>query len=219
MKKLVLIALTLAILSCLNLAWAQNETTDESLNTPSVSMANQGFGVHFGNVSGSGYAWRYMNDKHGVQLVLGGFTTGDNGVFFSPQIPVADTLDTWDTENGRKYYMNFGVNYLKPLKQTEFTLFYLHAGLNWNYSDQKQYKQRYSLYSIPEDGGNNIYTKAGSPTVSHKISSYVNIGAGPGFEIALGRYVKLSLELPVTYTGKDEFLMYIPQAGLYYYFQ
>jgi hypothetical protein len=92
-------------------------------------------------------------------------------------------------------------------------MFYIHAGANWKYSDQKYYHQDYQLVNNTE------YRAAGSVYTSHKVKSFFNVGIGPGAEIQAGRYFKLALELPVTYTGDKEFIMYIPQVGLYYYFK
>jgi hypothetical protein len=213
MKTLLLILLPLVMLVFGSLAWALEADYVKYEADPEENLQTQGFGVH----SGNGYAWRYMTDKHGFQIVLGGYTSGNNNNHFSNTLPAYNynpPSPVTDTHNGRKYYVNIGANYIKPLKRTQFTLFYLHAGANWNYSDQRKYTQHYTYNSSFDN-----YYKVGNPTVSHNISSYVNIGAGPGFELTLGKYVKFAVELPVTYTGKDEFLMYIPQAGLYYYFK
>lgn len=219
MKRLLLIILPLVMVTYGSVAWAQNGK-DYTVADYEETLTTQGFGVHFGNVSGNGYAWRYMTDNNGIQLVLGGYTSGDNSYHFPSTYSNYESNPApfvYDRDPGRKYYINFGANYIKPLKRTQYSLFYVHAGVNWNYSDQRIYTQKY-VYET-ESGSENIYSLDDSPVISHKVKSYVNIGAGPGFELALGRYVKLALELPVTYTGKDEFLMYIPQAGLYYYFK
>lgn len=179
-----------------------------------------GFGVHFGNVSGNGYAYRYITDKLGIQLVVGGMTSGDNHYSMPDQLIIYDSphpLTTVRVDNGRKYNFNLGGNIILPLKRTTGSMFYLHAGTNWKYSDQKQYKQDYQRYSSSDYQAN--YSPTGDVTTSHKMKSYFNVGIGPGVELSAGKYFKLALELPITYTGDNEFIMYIPQAGLYYYFK
>jgi hypothetical protein len=189
-------------------------------NAPDTSIAAQGFGVHFGNVSGNGYAWRYLKEKWGVQLVVGGLTSGKNDYSFDEGYYNYDTnpaSSVFQKDNGRKYYFNLGANGILPLSRTSSMLFYLHGGINWQYTDQQVYNQEY-IYDY-SSGSTNYYDQSGDPTISHKIKSYANIGVGPGFEFFIGKNLKLALELPITYTGNNEFYMYIPQAGLYYYFK
>ncbi len=180
----------------------------------------QGFGVHFGNVSGNGYAYRYIGKDLGFQLVVGGLTDGDNHTNFPEAAYTYDSpapLTYLRTEKGRKYNFNIGGNVILPLRKTTYSMFYLHAGANWKYSDQKIFSQYYD-YDHTEYGTSYYYPNEPIYT-THKVRSYCNIGIGPGVELQAGRYFKLALELPVTYTGDDEFIMYIPQVGFYYYFK
>jgi hypothetical protein len=176
------------------------------------------FGIHFGNVSGNGYAYRYMTEKYGIQVVAGGFTSGSNSHSFADRIYRYDSnndINLTLTDEGRKYSINLGGNLIVPLKKTENSLFYIHGGICWFYSDRKTYNRDYNIDNVYPG----YYDAVGETYTTHKIRSYMNIGAGPGVELLVGKYFKLALELPVTYTGNDEFIMYIPQAGLYYYFR
>ena len=181
----------------------------------------QAFGVHFGNVSGNGYAYRYMSGNLGLQLAIGGFTSGSNNYDFPNYYedyianPPATILKK---DKGRKYNFNVGANLIFPLKRTGSTLFYVHGGGCWKYSDEKIF---YKTYELDYSTANNFcyYQPLSGVSTSHKVKSYMNVGLGPGFEINAGKYFKLVLELPVTYTGNDEFIMYIPQVGFYYYFK
>lgn len=181
----------------------------------------QAFGMHFGNISGNGYAYRIFLDNLGFQFVVGGFTAGSNNYSFPPRIIRYDEtnppLTLTDTDNGRRYNFNIGANAIFPLKRTENFLFYAHTGLCWLYSDQKKYSQLYSHDSTST--WYSYYSPVGAVNTSNKIKSYVNIGVGPGVEMQLGKYFKIALELPITYTGQRELIMYIPQAGIYYYFR
>lgn len=49
--------------------------------------------------------------------------------------------------------------------------------------------------------------------------TFVNIGIGIGLEFPLTKYLHLSVEWPWYYDGKSEFLKFIPQAGVHYYFK
>ncbi len=48
--------------------------------------------------------------------------------------------------------------------------------------------------------------------------TYINVGIGIGLEFPLTKYLHLSVEWPWYYDGKLEFLKFIPQAGVHYYF-
>ncbi len=199
-------------------AFAQEE---EAMYEAGYSMDRHAFGIHFGNVSGNGYAYRFVEKDWGIQAVAGGFSTGSNKYSFPERFYNYDSQDNpvtlARTDNGRKYSINLGVNGILPLKRMENIMFYAHAGMCWFYSTQKKYHQEYTLDN--SIAGQYYYDPTGEVTSTTKTKSYVNIGAGPGVEVMVGKYFRLSLELPVTYTGKDEFIMYIPQAGLYYYFK
>ncbi|MBM4400284.1 MAG: hypothetical protein FJ041_08165 [Candidatus Cloacimonetes bacterium] len=184
-------------------------------SSPAEEEGSHGFGIHFGNVSGNGYAYRYLGQELGIQVVVGGFTTGKNDPSFSPNIyHYSNAPQISVTEKGRKYSFNLGGNLIFPLKKLENTVFYLHGGTCWVYSDQKLFTQKYNYSSSME-----VYNISGKYETSHNIKSYVNFGAGPGVEMMAGKYFKLVIELPITYTGTKELIMYIPQAGLYYYFK
>jgi len=178
---------------------------------------SQGFGMHFGNVSGNGYSWRIIGEKLGVQLVVGGLTSGNSDYYLPDSFYSYEPLPSpyVKRDNGRKYSFNSGLNLILPLKNREGMMFYLHGGINWMYSDTKQYKRLY----VVDTGNANTFDAAGDVLTGHKIRSYVNIGMGPGFEYYVSKSFKIALELPMTYTGKGEFIMYIPQAGLYYYYK
>lgn len=218
MKRTMFIIATIVLLMVACSAFAQAKTTHSKDN----DAETQAFGIHFGNVSGNGYAYRYMGEQLGIQLVAGGFTTGNNKVSFPNRLIDYDNYSNPPStlnrlEKGRKYNFNIGGNLIFPLKKTDTAIFYLHSGACWMYSDEKIFRQSYELdyvsnYTV-------YYDASGDIKSSHKVKSYVNFGIGPGVEIQAGKYFKLAIELPVTYTGNNELIMYIPQAGLYYYFK
>ena len=193
--------------------YAQEESAKKVYNEDS----QQAFGVQFGNVSGSGFGYRYFTETFGFQAVLGGYSTGADTYSFRDKIDADLTVNRITrTDKGRKYNMNLGLNTIYPLKKTDLFTFYLTGGLCWKYFNNKYYKQDYiptqgdTLYFYPDSEG--VYS-------SREVDSYVNVGFGPGVEIKAGRFFKLSIELPITYTGKHEFIMYVPSVGLYYYFK
>jgi hypothetical protein len=218
MKRTIFTIAIILLLSMTLSVYAQSKNQHNSDN----DAETQAFGVHFGNVSGNGYAYRYLGQQLGIQLVGGGFTTGNNNASLPNRVIDNDNYTNppsliTRTDDGRKYSFNLGGNLIFPLKRTGSALFYLHTGVCWKYSDLKIYKQNYSLDYI--SNYTSYYEPSGGVYSSHKVKSYVNYGIGPGVELLAGKYFKLSLELPITYTGNDELIMYIPQAGLYYYFK
>ena len=55
--------------------------------------------------------------------------------------------------------------------------------------------------------------------IQNEDDTFVNIGIGIGLEFPLTKYFHLSVEWPWYYDGKLEFLKFIPQAGVHYYFK
>ncbi len=180
--------------------------------------STQALGLHFGNVSGNGLSYRRFFDKWGIQAVFGGYSTGSNTYdFVERTIPPGDYNDPVYVMNdmGKKYVLNLGLSGIYPLKKTELFTFYVTGGFSWDYSNRKNYKQDF-LQPHPDSV---YYYQDGDVYSKRVVRSYLNIGAGPGMEIKLGPYFKLAAEIPVTYTGKHEFIMYVPQVGIYYYFK
>ena len=211
MKRLVFCVIILSLVIGLN---AYEEWTSASGYNEDWQQA---FGLHFGNVSGNGFAYRYFLEKVGFQAVLGGYSAGNNEYSFRDKINAVpgETVIT-KRDKGRRYSMNFGANVIYPLKKTDLFTFYATGGLCWKYFTEKFYNQDYApsaadtLYFYPDSDG--VYT-------TRDTKNYVNVGLGPGVEIKAGKYFKLCIELPITYTGKHEFIMYVPAVGIYYYFR
>jgi hypothetical protein len=209
MKRIFALIILAGLLALVSLAYAQD-------NEENLKFENHALGVHFGNVSGNGYAYRYMAKNIGFQFVAGGYTSGTNHYNLPDQVSdyegIGDVPRVF-SDNGRKYSVNLGGNVILPLKRTENTLFYIHSGVCWFYSDTKRFNREYQYYN------SGLYSSDTDVFTSYKIRSYVNVGIGPGAEFLIGKYFKFVLELPITYTGNNELIMYIPQAGLYYYFK
>jgi hypothetical protein len=178
--------------------------------------STQALGLHFGNVSGNGLSYRRFFEHWGVQGVIGGYSTGNNAYDFPDFVDKEPDLDKIVRKDmGRKYDLNLGLNAIYPLKKTDLFTFYVVGGFCWKYSNRKYYKQDYT----PSLTDTLHYFPDGEVYSTRTIKSFLNMGAGPGMEIKLGDYFKLALEIPITYTGKHEFIMYVPQVGIYYYFK
>jgi hypothetical protein len=177
--------------------------------------STQALGLHFGNVSGCGISYRYFRNAWGLQTVLGGYNNGSNkypSTLKEPPHPHADSFVHTDT--GKKYFLNLGLNGIYQLKKTNLFNLYLTGGFCWSYYNRKNYHITYTV-----DTTDTTRFNAGAYSIDHTNKSFLSVGVGPGFEAKLGKFFKLSLELPITYTGRHEFIMYVPQVGLYYYFR
>jgi len=177
----------------------------------------QALGLHFGNVSGNGLSYRYFFDNIGLQAVLGGYNSGVNSFSFPDQIMKTESESVASftkVDRGRKYSLNLGINAIFTLKRTDSFIFYLAGGLCWKYYNETIYKQNYTL---SEDSVK--YLPSGTVSNDKDVSNLLNMGFGPGVQLPLGKYFKLSIEIPVTYTGRHQFIMYVPQVGVYYYFK
>lgn len=215
MKRSVLAVIIITVLFiCLLPVRAEGKSS-----SPYVQDSLQAFGLHFGNVSGNGFAYRYFLEKVGFQAVLGGYSSGNNTynlpdqiVFTSASVPEPQYTRK---DKGRKYNLNLGLNAIYPLKRTDIFTFYLTGGMCWKYFNNKYFNRDY----VESQPGSLTYNAQTEVYDSREVKSYVNFGFGPGVEIEAAKFFKLSIELPITYTGKHEFIMYVPSVGIYYYFR
>jgi hypothetical protein len=192
--------------------------TSASLFAETVKEVNadstQALGLQVGIVSGYGIGYRYFFTEgsmknFGIQGVLGGYSSGNNDTSFRPQDAELHGTDLIDSDPGKKYYLNIGLSGIYILKKTSLFNFYLAGGMDWVYETKKTYYQEYDAADA----------EIGDPYAKTKTKNLLSMGVGPGAELKLGRYFKISVDLPITYTGSHELIMYIPQVGVYYYFK
>ncbi len=188
--------------------------------TSLMATTSRGLGLHFGTVSANGFSYRQFTGKHGFQTTLGAISLGSNDTYFytpqyggyggAPQITL--------TEEGRRTNVNFGLNYLYALANNPSGRFYVLGGASYLLSRVKQFEQDYGLQS--NDGYNDVYVLLGNHPERTKWEnkSYYYIGAGIGFELNLGRNFRWAIEMPLSVDQDGDVMMYIPQTGLYYYF-
>ena len=177
-----------------------------------------GLGLHFGTQTGNGYAMRWMGRLHGAQGTLGAYTIGSNNVKFEDSFWDYDESAATITrnKNGREAAVNLAANYLFMLDHFKTGRLYLIGGGSYTYYQKRVYSKQYrqqtpgSAYYEAIDGTESDYLKR---------EDRWTVGFGPGFEIILGKQFRFSIEVPITYNYKDEIVMYIPQAGIYYYFK
>ncbi len=174
-------------------------------------------GLHFGSSTGNGYAMRWMGKDAGFQLTFGAYTFGDNKVYFSESIYDYDNDATLITaeEEGRESAVNVGLNYMFMLDHFRNGRLYMMVGGSYKYFAQKIFSQDYQL----NPGTDYYYPVDGSQEENLNIEHRWTVGAGPGFDLALGKQFRLAVELPITYNWNNDVVMYVPQVGLYYYFK
>ena len=179
----------------------------------------KGLGVHFGTLSGNGFSYRSFAKNHGYQLTLGGITLGEKNIENTVYGEYDGQQTITLTEDGRRTTLNVGLNYLKTLAMNRTGRFYVFGGFSYIYSRVKQYDVDYSLaYNNPS--WDDEYHRMGTAlrTSWDNRSSYF-VGGGLGFDFNLGQNFHWAVELPLTMNEDTEFMMYIPQTGLYYYFK
>ncbi len=208
MRSINILAIILVALICLPL-FAGNSKSSTSI------------GFHAGTITGTGYAMRWMDQKAGYQITFGGYTFGNNDVYFPEE------YYDWDSESGnesqitleeqgRESAINIGFNYLHMLDHFESGRLYVMAGGSYKYYQQKFFTMDYS-----QTGSNSSYYEVieGSRHERYRVEHRWTLGAGPGLEFELGNNFRFSAELPITYNWENDIVMWIPQAGIYYYFK
>ncbi len=204
MKKLIMLIIILTFLLFLS--------AEENLK--------HGLGFTGGMISGSGFSYRQMNENYGFQFALGAITFGDGDEPDSEENGFwgEDTLDTYTMEDeGVFYYTNFGASYYKFLHKGERSLFYFLAGtaayINFGSVEEQIYEYNPDTQS---------WETSGEPTEETEVTIRTNIGIGIGIDYKLSENIHLNLDWPFVYSRcEDDFdlIMYIPQAGIHYYFK
>ena len=179
-----------------------------------------GLGFTGGMISGSGFSYRQMNEIYGFQFALGAITLGDNDEpdFAENGFCGEDTLGTYTMEDeGVFYYTNFGASYYKFLHKGEKSLFYFLVGtaayINFGTVEEQVYK-----YNADTE----MCEPFGEPTEEKEVTTRINFGIGIGIDYKLTDNIHFNLDWPFVYSrcGDDfDLIMYIPQAGIHYYFK
>jgi hypothetical protein len=191
---------------------SQGQTQSSKLKEES---RNTGLGFHFGTISGNGFSYRKYYNKSGLQVTLGGFTSGskeiNNSIYGNYNGASIITI----TENGRKTKLSSAINYVRTLDTNQVGRFYIVAGGSLLSSFIRQYEIDYQMvdwthYTLIKD----------HPERKKWDSDYAYyFGFGLGFDFNLGQNFHCTVELPLTVDEESEIKMYIPQVGIYYFFK
>ena len=186
-----------------------------------------GLGFTGGMISGSGFSYRQMNENYGFQFAIGAITLGDmDDVEMESSMPGEVWTDTTQThtetieDEGIFYHTNLGASYYKFLHKGEKSVFYalIGAALYTNFGTITE--QDY-VYTYNENTG--MWDSAiGTATENEEITLRTNFGIGIGIDYKLTENIHINLDWPFVYSRcEDDFdlIMYIPQAGIHYYFK
>jgi hypothetical protein len=179
----------------------------------------RGLGLHFGTVSANGFSYRQFTGKNGFQATLGGITFPGDDYYFSNTMygDYNGAQQITVKEDGRTTDINVGLNYLRSLANNPTGRFYIFGGASYRYSRVETFEQDYTLVS--GGYGDTYEIMNGHPMrTGAENRGYYFVGAGMGFELNLGRGFKWAIEMPLTVNEDGNIMMYIPQSGLYYYF-
>lgn len=183
-----------------------------------------GLGFGGGMISGSGFSFRKLNDNGGYQINFGAIMQNYDD----------DCEDCFDNELHGDYYgdigeiytdrdydsfgnLNLGGNLYKTLHKGSRTKLYLLGGGAVYMSFEKNYEQDYEWNSIDE-----VWEKIGEMQTENKKEFVYNFGGGFGFDYEVTDNISVNLEWPLTlsFSGEDlNIFMYVPQAGIHYYFK
>ena len=211
MKKFVITAIILAIAT---LAFGQFVPYK-----PEPENQFKGLGVHFGTLSANGFSYRHFAKNHGYQLTIGGITLGDREEEYYHYGDYNNANQIVVTEDGRRTNLNVGLNYLQTLANNRTGRFYVFAGASYLYSRVKQFEVDFSLVQ-DNPGWDDEYRRMDTKDrVKWDNRDFYYVGGGLGFDFNLGQNFHWAVELPLTMNQDTEFMMYIPQTGLYYYFK
>jgi len=179
----------------------------------------KGLGVHFGTLSGNGFSYRSFAKNHGYQITLGGITLGDREEEYYHYGDYNDAAQIVVTEDGKRTNLNVGLNYLQTLANNRTGRFYVFAGGSYLYSRVKQFEVDFSLSQNNPSWEDEYHRMDTKDRVKWDNRDYYYVGLGLGFDFNLGQNFHWAVELPLTMNQDTEFMMYIPQTGLYYYFK
>ncbi|MBC8384534.1 MAG: outer membrane beta-barrel protein [Candidatus Cloacimonetes bacterium] len=182
-----------------------------------------GLGFGGGIISGSGFSLRKLSDKGGFQINLGAIIRNDTGCddCFDYDHSWLTFEDTTEVFTERAYdgwgNINAGINLYKTLHNGRKSKLYLLAGTAGYLNFETRYEQDFAYNENDQE-----WEKNGDMRSTKDTELTINLGAGFGFDYKLSKNIRLNLEWPLAIsfsTGGTNIFMYIPQAGIHYYFK
>jgi hypothetical protein len=183
----------------------------------------RGLGFAAGQLSGLGLSYRTMGEKYGFQVTFGalslkqGDERGDNYQGdFDPQYWQPSTIPFSQKDRVRETDANLGLLIFKVLHSAKWSTFYAFTGASIFYQHEtfEEYEYQYRIY----DNKSYIIDELSGPRNSSESTSTIYGGVGIGIEIKFTQNIRLGVEWPLTLSSEGDFIMYIPQTGLHYFF-
>ena len=182
-----------------------------------------GLGFAAGQPSGLGLSYRRMTDNFGFQATFGAVSINqdDWGNYYYPM--------EYDAEYGKPYFepftqkhyvretdANLGILLFKVLHSAKKSRFYAFIGGSLFYNIDSFEESTYE-YRLQTDNTYIMHEISG-PKKSSESQSSIYGGFGIGIEFRITENIRVAVEWPLTVSSDGDFIMYIPQAGLHYFF-
>ncbi len=184
----------------------------------------QGIGFAAGQLSGIGLSYRVMQEKYGLQITVGAISLKEDepGYYDSrPQPYPPDASYPIDesyleTYRVRETDANLGLLFMKTLHSSSRARLYALTGFCVFLQADTYEVQEYGLQHVDDEKYH--YVPVGDRKKETEQSSTFYGGFGIGIEIKFTPNIRLALEWPLSFSSDGDFVMYIPQAGLHYFF-
>ncbi len=190
---------------------------------PLQAEPTQGVGFAAGQLSGIGLSYRVLMENYGMQITLGAISLKENGYeepymprypydpHYSKANPPGFTQERWLRETDA----NIGLMFMKSLHKSKISTLYIFTGFCAFYSWDSIEEQYYEPV-VTDDYYD--YAPVGEAKKRVRQNNTFFGGGGLGFEVRFSPNFRLAIEWPLTFTSDGDFIMYIPQAGLHYFF-
>ena len=182
-------------------------------------------------ISGTGFSYRQLNDINGFQITFGIMKFGDDeymdDLYFTEGYNSGYNPGNWIPDTSRTYteyeygyggsWGNIGLTYFKTLHQGKRSKFYALAGGSMYYSSGSDYKQEYR-YTLLSDSTYS-YAPIGDLEELYPADIVYFVGAGIGLEYEVTENIRLSTELPLSFSSRGLITMFIPHVAVHYYYK
>ncbi len=182
-------------------------------------------------ISGTGFSYRQMTDIHGFQLTFGIMKFGDDenmdDLYFSEGYNSGYNPVNWIPDTSRTYteyeygyggsWGNIGLTYYKVLHVGERSRFYTLAGASMYYSSGSDYKREYR-YTLLSDSTYS-YGPVGDLEELYPTDLVYFVGGGIGLEYEITENIRMSAELPLSFSNRGLITMFIPHLAVHYYYK
>ncbi len=183
-----------------------------------------GLGFAAGQISGIGFSYRQMRESFGFQITAG-FISYTNDTEMSPGYTRSYDRDVWippeivmeERSIERETDGSAGLTLFKILHKSDRSRFYLLAGISSFFSHETYKVQEYQ-YKIKNEETYS-YMPTGTSSKESEFDQTLFGGIGLGLELKITDNIRFAFEWPLSISNQGDVYMYIPQAGLHYFFK